>query len=1038
MKFQCRTVLQRLLVCFLATNSLAISIEADEKEDHFERYVRPLFIQRCYKCHSGDEKEGGLRLDSLQGILLGGDSGSALIVGRPDQSLLLQAVRHENGLEMPPDGKLAKKQIEDLTKWIADGAVWPGGSPDTPVDEPENFQVMARLPNSGDLSHSLQLWLRADALTLDDGADVSIWPDQSPHGRDVAATKGIRAGGVGGPAKLILGSEVNSRPAIRFTSQTGLAASPGNPVDIHGNAALSITLVMNIKQYEGMPPYSSIFCVGDPAHMGNPGKPLAALIELDQRQQSSLDFAGGWDHDASLGVGSFKTFFGKSIVVTFIKTPGPMNESTRIYINGRLAGPTEGKALAGQKTVPDIQHRTDIGLYLGKALSWCGAFEGDIAEVLLYNTALENEVRLGVELHLGEKYGIWIDDERNVAEKAVYSDDEKSHWAYQPVMEATPPVVENRAWVKNPIDQFALSAFTASGIEPQSSLDKRRLLRRVTLDLTGLPPTAKEVEAFLADDSEQAYLTVVERLLSSHHYGERWGRHWLDLVRYAETTANDANAVMRYAWRYRNYVIDAFNRDLPYDQFLVEQLAGDLMPPSDSIEENTRRIIATGFLMIGTKALAETDKEQSRLDIVDDQIDVTSRAMLGMTVACARCHDHKFDAIRTTDYYAMAGIFRSTEPFKNENRNATMWWEYAVPQGDKAEPLMVMAPKEAQARNLRVHIRGNRFTLGQTVYRGVPGVVGAAHPESKQEALDARQQTSGRLELAQWIASPDNPLTTRVLVNRVWQLHFGTGLVTTPDNFGIRGGRPTQPELLDWLTRQFIDGGWSLKNLHRLIVLSNTYQQQQSESLLPEALQPLSVQRYRLSAEQLRDGILAVSGELIDDPDNSESGEFLFGSAEDINAEIRPNRVAADDEFYTTFRKRSVYLPIVRNMLPDVLALFDAADPNGVTAIRNETTVASQSLFLLNHPFVRKQAESFARLILDAEGLSSEQRVDLAHQSAFGRVATASEQEETLAFIRAFVKSPLIGEKPESEKRLAAWQAFCQSLFCSNEFLYVD
>ena len=235
--------------------------------------------------------------------------------------------------------------------------------------------------------------------------------------------------------------------------------------------------------------------------------------------------------------------------------------------------------------------------------------------------------------------------------------------------------------MKTPIDRFILRELEQRRLKPAAPADKRTLLRRVTFDLTGLPPTPEEVAAFLDDASPQAFEKVVNRLLDSPHYGERWGRHWLDVVRYAESTANDANAVMRYAWRYRNYVIDAFNRDLPYDQFLIEQLAGDLLPPTDSIAVNTRRVIATGFLMVGPKALAETDKEQSRLDIVDDQIDVTGRAMLGLTLACARCHDHKFDAIRTTDYYALAGIFRSTEPFQDENRNATMWWEFPVPQG---------------------------------------------------------------------------------------------------------------------------------------------------------------------------------------------------------------------------------------------------------------------------------------------------------------------------------------------------------------------
>jgi hypothetical protein len=679
--------------------------------------------------------------------------------------------------------------------------------------------------------------------------------------------------------------------------------------------------------------------------------------------------------------------------------------------------------------VPDIQQRADIGVFMGKALDWCGAFQGDIGEVLVYNTALADVDRLGVEAYLGEKFGLWIDEERTVAKKAKYTDTEKSHWAYQPVREISPPKVKNEAWVLTPIDRFTLAALEAHSVTPAPEVDKRTFLRRVTFDLTGLPPTPEEIDEFLADTSPQAYETVVDRLLKSPHYGERWGRHWLDLVRYAESTANDANAVMQYAWRYRNYVIEAFNQDLPYDQFLIEQLAGDLLPPTDSVAVNTRRVIATGYLMLGPKALAETDKEQSRLDIVDDQIDVTGRAMLGLTLACARCHDHKFDAIRTADYYALAGIFRSTEPFQNEVRNATMWWEFPVPQGAGLEPLMVMAPKETQPRNLRVHLRGNRFTLGRIVPRGPLGILDLS------PTIDPHQMSSGRLELARWIANPANPLTPRVLVNRVWQLHFGRGIVGTPDNFGTRGELPSDPDLLDWLASQLIEGGWSVKQLHRLIVLSSTYRMAHDDLQLNT---PYFVHRRRLSAEELRDAMLMTSGQLDLVPGKSESGDYLLSKSEDISAIIRPNRVGADDEFYTTFRKRSVYLPIVRNMLPDVLSLFDAADPNGVTATRNETTVASQGLFLLNHPFVRQQANAFAERLLEASSLTDEQRIDLAHRLAYGRGASPNEQQETQAFLIEYIQSPSLADKSETERRQGAWQSFCQSLLCSNEFLYVE
>ena len=718
-----------------------------------------------------------------------------------------------------------------------------------------------------------------------------------------------------------------------------------------------------------------------------------------------------------------------------------MRSTTRLFLNGEAAVRPDGGPLEGQDTIPEIQHRSDIGAYLGKAVSWAGSIQGDVGEAIVYNKALADAERSAVERHLAEKYGLMLRSLQEVAPLPTFTSKEKEFWAYQPVHDPELPAVKMDSWVKTPLDRFILAKLEALGVPPAKPADKLTLLRRVTFDLTGLPPTPAEADAFLADDSPRAYETVVNRLLESPHYGERWGRHWLDVVRYAESTANDANAVMRYAWRYRNYVIDAFNCDLPYDQFLIEQLAGDLLPPTDSIETNTRRIIATGYLMIGPKALAETDKEQSRLDIVDDQIDVTGRAMLGLTLACARCHDHKFDAIRTTDYYALAGIFRSTEPFQNEVRNATMWWEFPVPQGDGQESIMVMAPKETLPRNLRVHLRGNRFTLGPIVPRRVPQVVCTVSPATLDEAgaVDPNQTDSGRLELARWIASPENPLTARVMVNRIWQHHFGRGLVATSGNFGTRGEPPSHPELLDWLASRFVESGWSVKAVHRWIVLSNTYQQSgfadpKAQKADAEGLWLSTFPRRRLSAEELRDAMLAVSGQLDRVPGSNESGEFLVGKAENINAMIMPNRVSADDPFYTTFAKRSIYLPIVRNMLPDVLALFDAADPNGVTAQRNETTVASQSLFLLNSPFVREQSLAFAERLLSDSSHTDEQKIDLAHRLAFGRTASAEEQSAAKEYLAAYLKAISKSNNPQ----LAAWQSYCQTLLCSNEFMYVE
>jgi hypothetical protein len=837
-----------------------------EAEKFFESKVRPLLVERCHKCHAGTMPKGKLRLDSREALLQGGETGPAVVAGKPDESLLMKAVRHQDGLAMPPNGKLSEAQISVLAEWIKSGAVWTG--PMTAVAAaaaPPLSSIVSAPPNDGELAKSLQLWLRADSLTLNDGDPVHVWPDQSGHGRDVSATKGVRVGGVGLPARFVRESALLKRPGVRFETGTGLASSPDSPVELRGDAALTIMLVMNLQPHEAQPPYDGVLGIGNPAFPSDPGKPLAALVQINRGEDHALHFAGGWNHDASLGSGSFKPYYGKPILLTITKQPGPMRSTVRIFLNGEVVGRDGVPTYEGRDGVPDIQHRSDIGVYLGKALGWAGSIQGDLGEVLVYNQTLADSQRLNIECHLADKFGLLFKPLQDATPRAVFTAEEKNFWAYQPVKDVAPPSVKHEGWIRNSIDRFVMRALEAEAgtgrgigfqpvnaasksdrLEAYPTADKLTLLRRVTFDLTGLPPTPDEVAAFLNDDSPQAYERVVNRLLDSPHYGERWARHWLDVVRYAESTANDANAVMRFAWRYRNYVIEAFNRDLPYDQFLIEQLAGDLLPLTDSIETNTRRIIATGYLMVGPKALAETDKEQSRLDIVDDQIDVTGRAMLGLTLGCARCHDHKFDAIRTTDYYALAGIFRSTEPFQNENRNATMWWEFPVPQGEGKEPITVMAPKEAVPRNLRVHLRGNRFTLGATVPRGfvqilASGAASAPRPNGTVEQVAFDQSpgadaarlassatSSGRLELARWIASPANPLTARVMVNRIWQHHFGRGLVATSDNFGTRGERPSHPELLDWLASRFVASGWRVKDMHRLICLSATYQQHET------------------------------------------------------------------------------------------------------------------------------------------------------------------------------------------------------------------
>ena len=1024
---------------------------ADSAEDHFEAVIRPLLIERCHACHAGEEAKGGLRVDSRAAVVRGGDSGPAIDPGQPAlESLLIRAVNHTDGLEMPPDGRLPQIQIEALRAWVAAGAPWPDSpeSPDTPAapQAPRQPAIEPIAPDHPSLASALQLWLRADSLALDDGAPVPVWPDSSGHGRDASATKGIRPDGQGLPGTFVRESTLARRAAVRFTTATGYASSPALPIPVAGDASLTLAVVINLRPHETGPPFEGILGVGDPANPGaDPGRPLAAVLQINRAEEHALRFAGGWMNDASAGNGSFKPSFGRPTLVVAVKQPGPIRTTTRLFIDGREVRPPSGE-LEGRDGIPDLRHRTDIGAFLGKAVSWCGSIEGDVGEALVFSSALDDASRVGLEAWLGEKYALDLGGPHR-APRSTYTAAERAHWAYQPLVDPPPPFPRNQT-APTAIDRFLAPQIEALGMPPVPEADRATLLRRVTFDLTGLPPTPEETTAFLADTGPDAWSEVVNRLLASPHYGEQQARHWLDVVRFAETTANDANAVMTQAWRYRNWVVDACNRDLPYDRFLVEQLAGDLLPSSGDAATDAARTIATGFLMIGPKALAETDKEQSRLDIVDDQIDVTGRAFLGLTLACARCHDHKFDAIRTADYYALAGIFRSTEPFQNEVRNASMWWEYLVPAGDGRDPIMVMAPKETLPRNLRVHLRGNRFQLGAIAPRNTPGLFSAPAVGAEDgSALESQQPFvtsggSGRIELARWIASEQNPLTARVMVNRIWQQHFGRGLVATSDNFGTRGEPPTHPELLDWLACRFIESGWSVKALHRLILNSAAYRRAVAPAALreadPDGRTVAAMTRRRLTAEQLRDAVLAVSGGLDRAPGSDESARVLLEKAEDIGAMIKPNRLAVDDSVYTTFTKRSLYLPAVRNMLPDVLALFDAADPNGVTALRNETTVPSQALFLVNSPFVRGQALVFARSLLADAGLDDSGRGDRAHARALGRRATPEEIAEALAYVVAWMESTAGQARPAETRREEAWQSWCQALLCSNEFAYLD
>jgi hypothetical protein len=662
----------------------------------------------------------------------------------------------------------------------------------------------------------------------------------------------------------------------------------------------------------------------------------------------------------------------------------------------------------------------------------------------------------------------------------------EDHWAFHPLGEPTPPNVTDTNWPQGELDRFILARLEAEQLAPAAPADRGTLLRRVTFDLTGLPPTPEELESFLSDEQPGAYERVVDRLLASSAYGERWGRHWLDVARYADSNGLDENIAHGNAWRYRDYVVRSFNEDKAYDRFLAEQLAGDLLPaPDESIRREN--LIATGFLALGPKVLAEVDERKMEMDIVDEQVDTVGRALLGMTFGCARCHDHKFDPISTADYYGLAGIFKSTKTMESFTKIAR-WHENVLP-GDQTRTLLAnyetqktelnskisalaeagdaqlaasgmavpATPKEREAlyeaetktqlekartelaalaksppelpsamgtaegtiADVPIHLRGSHLTLGDVVPRHVPpAIAGPAAPQFSGEA-------SGRLQLAQWITDPQHPLTARVIVNRVWRWHFGEGLVGTPDNFGLLGDEPSHPELLDWLARRFIESGWSMKKLHRLILLSSTYRQ--SDRPQPGVAERDPENRLlgrmpvrRLEAEEIRDALLATSGQL----DRAAGGSLIAVK----NREFFFDHTSKDLTTYASDR-RSLYLPVVRNHVYDLVLLLDFPDPAVSSGDRASSTTAPQALLMMNSELVVEAASGLAARIAELQADDDLARIELLYRIAYSREPTVQEVEADLRFLSDFAAAPSSTE--------SAWTALCQAVLSANEFVYV-
>ncbi len=696
----------------------------------------------------------------------------------------------------------------------------------------------------------------------------------------------------------------------------------------------------------------------------------------------------------------------------------------------------------------------------------------------------------------------------------------REFWSFQPPKKVAAPVAKTKDWAKTPIDSFIIAELDKKGLKPGADADKRTLVRRVYLDMTGLPPTSDEVEAFLSDRDANTYEKVVDKLLASPHFGERWGRHWLDVARYAESSGKTVNMNYPHAWRYRDYVIDAFNKDKPYDQFIREQLAGDLMTTSDS-KLKAERMIATGFLAIGAKTLNENNGTQFELDVADEQIDVTTQAFLGITAACARCHDHKFDPIPQKDYYALAGIFRSTETcygtvrFIQSNRPSptlALPKDCGLPAGldgkmsadekarvekqiedlnkqiaEATDPIRTIFPR-GQVSLLRARIaayddngdpkllamgvrdkpapkggggfgpggfgpkggfgRGGTASIGDSpVYdRGEPDkpsttrVARGTLQVLSRTPLKITSGQSGRLDLANWIATKDNPLTARVMVNRVGLHLFGRGLVPTADNFGSGGQTPTHPELLDHMALNFMDNGWSVKKLIKSVVMTCAYQldsknDPKSYEVDPDNAYVWRMSPRRLDAEAMRDSMLAVSGQLNEKrPTGSTVARAGEGPANNRGGGFGPGGGGggANDPRNAN---RSVYLPIVRDNLPEALALFDAPDPSLIVADRPTTTVPAQGLFLLNNPFVIRASEAAADKLLKGTTTDTE-RIRQAYLSFYGRPPNEKELVNAEKFLTAYQAQLAKDRVPAAKRERETWAAFAQALFASAEFQY--
>lgn len=726
---------------------------------------------------------------------------------------------------------------------------------------------------------------------------------------------------------------------------------------------------------------------------------------------------------------------------------------------------------------------------------------------------------------------------------------ERNYWAFRQPVKAAVPAVKAAVWVKNPIDAFVLAKLEAQGLQPSPPADKRTLLRRVTFDLTGLPPTPEESNAFLGDTAPNAYAKVVKRLLASPRYGERWAQHWLDVVRFGETNGYELDAEREQSWRYRDYVVKALNDDKPYDRFLLEQIAGDELEPN-----NFELQVATGFLRAGPQHVVAGNQDEAlnRQEWLTEAMFSVGNTVLGLTVGCARCHDHKFDPIPQADYYRLQAFMAATDnqDFRQANEAEKQRYEAAVtahkaklkpiqeqlkeiekpylqqleeekrakleskyqavlavpkekrtPQqrmlADEAENKLevkyeeLLAVLPAEVRERRAALRRQMHTLNLYAPAPLPKAVAVSDKLSPVPAMhllkggDAHRlgpvvaprfpsvllppdapavlaippvpnSTGRRLTLARWLTQKDHPLTARVMMNRLWQHHFGRGIVATPNDFGRNGQPPTHPELLDWLATEFTERGWSLKQMHALMVLSNTYQQASTVTAAKQAKDPDNkllwrANRQRLDAETVRDAVLAVAGTLTEELAGPSIRVPLEPEVYDtIFTEYEPDNLWPVHPDARQHTRRSLYLLRKRNVRLPLLVAYDAPDLMSSCGARNVSVHALQALTLMNSEFMLQQSRALAARILK-DGTGERQRINILFEQTLGRLPSLLEQQTTREFLRQ-QRSLLFGRQQRGEPmvqlvemskglsrvEVAAWVDLCLATLNLNEFVFLD